>query len=220
MKKFLLILLVFITTNILAQDNNPYNEIGISFNQSCTQFLEDFDNRKISDITQETINTYLPNSEVSLENALEVYKKLNTKGFNYKEAINNSENLSEQNKEILLDLLNKLKISSSVDELKEYLINKVELIKGQEMQEEQKKFLLSTISICYNLSTNQSILSRGNNPCSAQVDDGQQQVSGPVNCIFVCTVLGAYYGYQMCGLHCAGVGAGIGLLVGIGLSLS
>lgn len=206
-KTFPLIIVLFAAYFSNAQDNNPYNKVGIDFASSLKIISEDFKAGKVKDFSNEAIESYarkLPlKAEVNMDLASKVFSTVKGKDFNFINTVKESA-FSKTSKEFFIKAaVNPDKLDNK--QMKAYLIDKTAEINKSQLADAEKQLVLSLISIIYNSNE----LSR-DSYCTISGPEG----SGPIDCGTAGTIIGGIIGWSICGPLCGLGGAIIGGVVG------
>ncbi len=194
----------------IAQKNNPYNQRGLDFVTSVNLVSNDFNAGLVKDFTQESLNKYskmVPlQNQVSLELTSRVVKTVKAPGFNFYDFINNS-TLSSYAKTMYPKLIN-LNRKSAVEfqKLLSDLVNEINLAK---IDRNEKELLLSVAAISNN-NSNGAVTGKGT--CELSGPNGSTTLSNG-ECITMLAAVGAYIGFQICGIWCGLGGAIVGGLI-------
>jgi len=144
MKKILFSLaaIVFLVLNSSGQSNNPYDKFGAEIVSAAIVINEDFQNGKLKDITQETLDNYfktlLPNySLLKMDDFLKIIAMM--KNSNNESIVKNS-GFSDEGKAFLNKSLTNGSITALVDE-----------VKNSKISEKEKQSVLSVLAVNYNL---------------------------------------------------------------------
>ena len=143
----------------------------------------------------------------SLDLTSRIVKTVKAPGFNFYDFINSS-TLSSFAKNMYPQLIN-LK-GKSADEFRKLLSEKVGEINLAKIDRNEKELLLSVAALSYNSSYN-AVAGRGT--CDLQGSDGTVVTLTNGQCITVFAAVGAYIGFQICGIWCGLGGAVVGGLI-------
>ncbi len=153
MKKILMTAGLFlVVAGVFAQKNNPFNERGIQYVESLEIIRADLEAGKVKDFNEESIRHYastLPiQGNVSVETVAEIVATLKDPGFNFEEQLEKAR-ISDYAKEFLSNLPKSKE--TSLEEYKESLIGRVDVVRHSEIDDEEKEMLLTQVAITYNL---------------------------------------------------------------------
>lgn len=196
MKNFFfgLIATATLVLNVSAQENNPFNKVGVDFVKSVKMIQKDYNDGKIKGIDQKTTDYYLSvipsKADVTSEVVASTVNAM--KNSNYSEVVKNS-TLSSFSKDILLrSQENAADISGLVSDV----IN-------QKLSANENEMVLTSLAITHNLNQTSSL-----SKCTV---NGQ---TGPNACQAMGALIGLYIGNVICGPLCGVGGAIIGAIFG------
>lgn len=209
--KTLILKLAFAMTPVFcfAQSNNPYNQRGLDYITSVNIISGDFNAGKVKGFTEETIRNYtkiIPlQTQVTMDMVSMIVKS--SKGPNYNlEAALKSSSLSSFGKQLYRDLVNPKKLS--LKEFNNVLANKVDEVNKSKLAPAEKEFLLSMIAITYHGLAANPVAK--NAECYIETEQG----SGTIPCPLAGALVGAAFGFSICGPWCALGGAVVGAILG------
>ncbi|MBL0358105.1 MAG: hypothetical protein IPP72_15105 [Chitinophagaceae bacterium] len=211
MKRILSLIVMIICSYFSnAQENNPFNQLGIDYVTSLKIITEDFKAGKIKDFSKEAIEAYshkLPiKGEVNMDLAGKIFSTIKANDFDFVKLVKES-SFSETSKEFFIAVsVNPGKLD--LKQMNEYLINKTDEIKKSEVGDSEKEMVLSLISIAYRVNGVPGDNNDSNCFMSGPVG------SGPINCVIAGVIGGGIIGWSICGLPCTIGGAIIGGILG------
>lgn len=216
MKK-IIILQCFLLAAVLikAQKNNPYNQRGQEYAQSIALITSDFQNGKVKELTQETMNNYaklIPlKTNPSLEVSTRIVQTLKSPGFNIEQFIDQS-SLSPAPKQLMKEVMAKMQ-TAGAKEFHDFMNAKVNEIQAARISEQEKEFSLSYLAMVSNLPQPTFNGVRRSSGCYIYGPDGGGYYEGNM-CIVMGIGLGFILGFEICGFYCGLGGAVIGGILG------
>jgi hypothetical protein len=212
MKKLFVTMVLFLFTFLLkAQENNPYNQVGVDYIASIKLIKEDYNQGKLKDFTKEALEEYsskLPSKvTVDMDMAANVLSAVKEKKFDFVKSVNESK-LSDLSKVVFIKVVTG-GYEFNAEETQGFLVKKVEEIKKSNIDNSEKEFTLAFIAISYNLFSETS----RERECVYTDDQGHEH-SGTGACIIVGAGFGYWVGNEICGLWCGVGGAIIGGIAG------
>ena len=211
-------LLVFVSTTLFGQTNNPYDSQGIQYINSLSLIRDDFFAGKATEFNDATLSYYsrqVPlRNKVSVDLAATVVNNMKDPVFSYTTAIDRS-SLSGFSKNTLKTVItNEHHLDNSGYQAD--LVSRTNDVLTAAIPATEKEFVLSLIAIAYHTA----------DPGSSEVlANGRQRgcwINGPYGsgpgtreqCIAAGALIGGVIGYSICGILCGLGGAIVGGVAG------
>lgn len=211
MRKILFMSIAFSSLVCVGQENNPYNAKGVQYLASLKLIKDDVAAGKVKDFTEESLQYYsnvVPlKNQVSLDVATKVIQTLKNRDLDFNSIVNES-NLTPTSKQHYRELY-EASVRRGPAGFREFVRQKVEVIKRSRIGEAERESLLSLAAILYH-----GVEARRGCVTTITTAEGVMVDDTGTGCIVLGMAIGYLAGNLICGTLCGIGGAIVGGVIG------